>query len=155
MEARLLLTVPAALGGSDRASLDFSPDWRFIRSDVANAQSTSFNDSGWSLVDLPHTWNATDGANGDGTANGVTLGNYDRGAAWYRKTLKFSKSWDVRRIFIEIGAASIKGDLYVNGTFVESHKNASSKWVAEITGKRRPGRAASRRACGRSGRENG
>ncbi len=134
LECRRLFTGPAELNIADRASIDFSPAWRFIRSDVSNAQNTSFNDSSWQLVDLPQTWNATDGANGDGTANGVTGGNYDRGAAWYRKTLRFSKSWDVRRIFIDIGAASIKGDLYVNGTFVSTHQNAASKWVAEITG---------------------
>lgn len=133
LDRRCLLSAPPALNVAERASIDFSPDWRFIRSDVNNAQATSFNDSGWSLVDLPHTWNAIDGANGDGTANGVTNGNYDRGAAWYRKTLKFSKSWDVRRIFIDIGAASIKGDLYVNGTYVGSHDNQASKWVEEIS----------------------
>lgn len=135
LDRRLLLATVASLNAAERAAIDFSPDWRFIRSDVSNAQSTSFNDSGWSLIDLPHTWNAADGADGDGTPNNSNpRGNYDRGVAWYRKTLRFSKSWDARRIFIDIGAASIKGDLYVNGTLVGSHNNQASKWVEEITG---------------------
>lgn len=139
LDRRLMLATAASLNASDRASIDFSPDWRFIRSDVNGAQNRSFDDSGWQLIDLPHTWNAQDGADGDGTANTVTNGDYDRGAAWYRKTLRFSKSWDVRRIFVEIGAASIKGQLYVNGTLVGSHNNQASKWVEEITGLVRSG----------------
>jgi beta-galactosidase len=135
LDRRTMLAAPPSLAVAERASIDFSPDWRFIRSDVNNAQNTSFNDSGWELIDLPHTWNAVDGANGDGTPNNSPQkGDYDRGAAWYRKTLRFSKAWDIRRIFIEIGAASINGDLYVNGTFVGSHSNQASKWVEEITG---------------------
>lgn len=134
LDRRWLLAAPPELNYSPRSTIDFSPDWRFIRQDVSNAQSKTFNDSGWGVVDLPHTWNAVDGADGDGTPNTVTLGDYDRGVAWYRKTLTFSKAWDIRRIFVDIGAASIKGDLYVNGTYVGSHNNQASKWVEEITG---------------------
>ena len=44
-----------------RAVLSLDASWRFIRQDVAGAQTNGFDDSAWSLVNLPHTWNNLDG----------------------------------------------------------------------------------------------
>src|SRR5437762_14121684 len=59
-----------------RADLNLDASWRFIRQDVAGAQAVSFDDSAWSVVSLPHTWNNLDGEDGGN--------NYYRGIGWYR-----------------------------------------------------------------------
>lgn len=35
-----------------------------LRSNVAGAQATTFNDAAWPTVNTPHTWNAADGSDG-------------------------------------------------------------------------------------------
>src|SRR5205823_3501022 len=59
-----------------RADLSLDASWRFLRQDVPGAQTNGFDDSAWSLVNLPHTWNNFDGEDGGN--------NYYRGIGWYR-----------------------------------------------------------------------
>ena len=48
----------------------------------SGAQSPTFNDSSWSIVDVPHTWNNLDGQDGGS--------NYYRGIGWYRHPLNLT-----------------------------------------------------------------
>src|SRR6516162_3136445 len=59
-----------------RADMLLDSNWRFIRQDVAGAQAPSFDDSAWTSLNLPHTWNNLDGQDGGN--------NYYRGIGWYR-----------------------------------------------------------------------
>ena len=49
--------------------------WKFIKADVNGAEAVAFDDSKWSQVSMPHTWNDKDTLKG---------GNYYRGPGWYR-----------------------------------------------------------------------
>ena len=129
---QLLAAVPSSLGGSDRATVDFNSNWKFIEQDVAGAQATDASTSGWSTVSLPHTFNATDGADG-GTDNSTNTFDYYRGGTWYRNSFSRSKAWSTRRVFIQVDAAAIKADVYVNGTFVGSHVGDYSAFTFDIT----------------------
>src|SRR5712671_5222328 len=61
---------------SPREVIDLDAGWRFIRQDVTGAQTNGFDDSAWTLLNLPHTWNNLDGQDGGN--------NYYRGIGWYR-----------------------------------------------------------------------
>ena len=50
--------------------------WRFILSDVPAATNVVFDDSSWTSISIPHTWNNLDGQDGGD--------NYYRGIGWYR-----------------------------------------------------------------------
>src|SRR5258705_9026742 len=39
---------------------DFDADWRFIKDSVNGAEQTTFNDSAWRKIDLPHDWSIED-----------------------------------------------------------------------------------------------
>ena len=62
---------------SNRVDLSLDNSWKFNRSDVSGAQNTAFDDSSWTSISLPHTWNNMDGQDGGN--------NYYRGIGWYRK----------------------------------------------------------------------
>ena len=47
-----------------RTDLSLDSGWRFIRQDAGGAQDPHFNDSSWTDVNLPHTWNNLDGEDG-------------------------------------------------------------------------------------------
>src|SRR4051812_793088 len=62
-----------------REAIELDAGWKFVRSEVAAAESITLYDGDWTSIDLPHTWNAVDGQEG-GNA-------YHRGPAWYRRHL--------------------------------------------------------------------
>src|SRR2546423_14999353 len=43
-----------------RQKLSFNPAWRFIKEDVPAARDPGFDDSSWSTVSCPHTYNDID-----------------------------------------------------------------------------------------------
>ena len=68
---------------------------------------TSFDDSTWQAVQLPHTWNNLDGQDGGN--------NYYRGAGWYRRKLPIGPELAGKSLFLKFDGASSVADIYVNG----------------------------------------
>lgn len=98
--------------------------WRFHKGDAADAAATGFDDSGWTPVTLPHTWNATDGQDGGN--------DYYRGPGWYRRPLMIPTG-EKRRHFLRFNAASIVADVFVDGQKVGQHRGAFGAFCFEIT----------------------
>lgn len=63
-----------------RQIINLNQGWRFVQENVGLPANLP---EGWSLIDLPHTWNAVDGHDGNGS--------YDRGCYWYAKEFKTPK----------------------------------------------------------------
>ena len=134
LESRCLLSASPALdpGEDPRTVVNLEQDWRFKKSNPTGAQNTSFDDASWGVVDLPHTWNATDAQNGGD--------NYYRGVGWYRKEIDVPSSFSGRQTFVKFDGASLVTDLYVNGTRVGQHKGAFAAFTFDVTNFLRPGR---------------
>ena len=45
---------------SPRAKINFDSNWKFIRDDVPGAEAPAFDDSTWTTVSTPHTFNDVD-----------------------------------------------------------------------------------------------
>jgi beta-galactosidase len=99
--------------------------WKHVRSNPANASATAFDDSGWSPVTLPHTWNATDGQDGGN--------NYYRGIGWYRRHYTPPASAAGKRIFLQFDGANIVTTVYVNGTMVGTHRGGFARFRFDVT----------------------
>src|SRR5271170_6311447 len=89
--------------------------WKFlISSDPTGAQATTFDDSTWADVGIPHTWNDADtfvnGESGGGTMVG--------GVNWYRKHFTLDSSYANRKILVEFEGVHIGAQVFVNGTFM-------------------------------------
>src|SRR6185436_8334316 len=95
-------------GGRTRVSVN--ADWRFLRSDSANASATIFDDTAWTSVALPHTYNASDGQDGGN--------NYYRGVAWYRKHQVLPPEAAGKQVYLEFDGVNTVCDVFVNGTAV-------------------------------------
>ena len=72
---------------SPHVTYGFNPCWKFIRADVTNAEQVAFDDSKWTTVSAPHTYNDTDSYTDIISHSGGDRGAY-AGIAWYRKHFK-------------------------------------------------------------------
>ncbi|HLJ94660.1 MAG TPA: glycoside hydrolase family 2 TIM barrel-domain containing protein, partial [Gemmataceae bacterium] len=104
-------------------SLDSS--WLFLRQDVAGASAAGFNDSAWTAVTLPHTWNNLDGQDGGN--------DYYRGTGWYRKYYTVPTNLAGQELFLKFDGANYTTDLYVNGAFVGEHQGGFAAFSWDIT----------------------
>jgi beta-galactosidase len=107
-----------------RAVQNLGTGWRFHKGDVPGAEAANFDDSQWTAVTVPHTWNAEDGARG---------GGYYRGLGWYRLPLNVSPAHLHKRLFLRFGAASLVANVYLNGQKVGEHRGGFGAFVIPIS----------------------
>lgn len=106
-----------------RKVTNLNENWRFIQKDAGLPASLPTD---WERINLPHTWNAVDGHDGNG--------GYDRGNYWYAKTFATPKqAFGGCRVFVEVLAAGQQATVYVNGTEVTYHEGGYSIFRADIT----------------------
>lgn len=97
------------------------------------------DDSGWELVELPHTWNAADCTGVSGRAPEYSEGYY-RGAGCYRRKVKLPhEQYHGKHVFIEFAGANTTTVLFVNGKKAGVHVGGYSAFRFDITKLVRPG----------------
>lgn len=104
-----------------RTIINMNEGWLFTKQSI-NIQNPDLEIM--ELVDLPHTWNATDGADGGD--------DYYRGVCWYGKKFQKPKG---DRIFLEFLAASQVAKVYINGELVGTHTGGFSTFRIDVTDK--------------------
>lgn len=103
-------------------SIDYS--WKFKKADTKDMDLTSLDTRDWEEVNLPHTWNAVDGANGF---------EYFKGLGLYQKEIYVNADLEGRRAYIEFLGANSIADIYVNGQHQGQHKGGYSTFRFDIT----------------------
>ncbi|MDX5568876.1 glycoside hydrolase family 2 TIM barrel-domain containing protein [Streptomyces sp. ID05-04B] len=114
-----------------RVWLLLNSGWRFIRQDVAGAQAPGFDDSGWTSVTTPHTWNAVDGADGGN--------NYYRGVGWYRRHYTVPSELAGKRLYLQFAGVNQVADVWVNGTYLGQHRGGYARFRFDATAVLVPG----------------
>jgi len=79
----------------------------------------------WNFVNLPHSWNAIDGQDGDS--------DYYRGTCCYARELDKMDLPKADRYFLEICGANSSADVYVGGKHLAHHDGGYSTWRVDIT----------------------
>lgn len=106
-----------------RNIININQGWKFIQKNVGLPESLPMD---WQDVNLPHTWNAVDGHDGNG--------KYDRGNYWYAKKFATPKQpLAGGRVYVEILAAGQQASVYVNGTKVTYHEGGYSIFRVDVT----------------------
>ncbi|MFB3160190.1 glycoside hydrolase family 2 TIM barrel-domain containing protein [Neobacillus sp. 179-J 1A1 HS] len=107
-----------------RKVININSGWKFIRQDETKAMNKLYHDESWEEVNVPHTWNAIDGANGL---------NYYQGACWYRKEFTVDRLAEGNRVFIEFNGSNSITDVFINGQYIGQHKGGYSTFRFDIT----------------------
>ena len=106
-----------------RNIININENWKFIQED---AGLPSVYPENWQTVDVPHSWNAVDGCDGNGS--------YDRGQYWYAKTFETPvQPLAGGRVFVEFMGVNSEATVYVNGEKVTYHEGGYSTFRADIT----------------------
>ena len=122
-----------------RTILSFNNDWLFKKGPfeqnpiVAAAKpfaldesiSGGFRDQDWQMVNIPHTWNATDMQ--------TDKNNFYTGEAYYRKTYTPGISLKDKRLFLRFEGVASVASVYINGIFAGKHEGGYSAFAIEIS----------------------
>ncbi len=108
-----------------RVKYTINDNWRFAEGDIAGAQKPGFDDSGWDVVNVPHTWNAKDKFG--------EMEQYRFGKGWYRKKISLDNNLKGKKLYLYFEAANQETEVFVNGKSLGSHKGGYSGFVFDIT----------------------
>jgi beta-galactosidase len=124
------IVFPAA---AQRVTLNFNPDWKFIKADPPGAQVPAFDDAGWTNVSAPHTYNDTDTFDNWSIRGHHGEQNQWGGRTWYRKTFTVPKEFEGRKVYIEFEAVRQVAEVYLNGQLLGTSKTGFIPFGFDLT----------------------
>lgn len=104
----------------------FNSGWSFKKAPAEKELAVNARkwDSGWSEVEIPHTWNAKDMQ--------VQANSFYEGAAYYKKQYFFPAELKDKRIFLRFEGVGSCSEVFVNGVLATAHKGGYSAFACEI-----------------------
>jgi len=118
----------------------FDSGWRFHRGGAQGAESPSFDDSKWRILDLPHDWSIEDlpGTNSPFSADAISQVNggfTTGGTGWYRKTFKIPQESEGKQFIIMFEGVYMNSDIWLNGELIGKHPYGYTSFWFNITQK--------------------
>ena len=122
---------------SPRVTYSFNPGWKFIKEDVTGSENPEFDDSQWTSVSTPHTYNDVDSFDQIISRSGEA-GLY-MGPATYRKHFKLPAAAAGNKVFIEFEGMRQAARFFLNGKPVGKYENGVTPCGLDVTGAARFG----------------
>lgn len=131
-----LLALPILAAGlraeaDPRRAVDLSAGWRtaLVADDVVDPHARDFDDSTWRSIDIPHNWDAYEGAR-------QTRHGNRHGSAWYRRAFEVTAAdlADGRRVFLFFEGVGSYATVWVNGREVGRHAGGLTTFTLDVTG---------------------
>ncbi len=119
---------------SPRAVYNFNPGWKFVFGDVTGADQPGFDDSKWSSVSLPYTWNDTDTYRAFISHSGGDQSEKMFGIGWYRKHFKLPATADGQKVFLQFDGMRQAGRFFLNGKPIGKYENGITAVGFDVTG---------------------
>ena len=113
-----------------RQKININREWKFITGDQQNAAQTSYVDSAWKNVNLPHSFSTPY----------FGTGQWYTGYGWYRKYFNVPANWKGKRLFVEFEGAFRDAEIFVNGKPVGHHQSGYTGFSYDITDAAVPGK---------------
>jgi beta-galactosidase len=129
----LVFLFAQSVSGGERQTLNFNPDWKFIKADPAGAFRPQFDDSGWTNVSAPHTFNDTDTFDDWVIPTHIGETNQWAGRTWYRKSFTLPESFKRKRVYIEFEAVRQIAEVYLNGIALGTNRTGFIPFGFDLT----------------------
>ncbi|HTW82171.1 MAG TPA: glycoside hydrolase family 2 TIM barrel-domain containing protein [Terracidiphilus sp.] len=128
--------LPASLGAatadSARQELNADAGWKSFLGDPSGAEETSFSDSSWRSVDLPHDWSIESKPEKE-NPGGAGEGFFPGGIGWYRKTFNARADWKGKRVSVEFDGVYRDAAVYLNGNKLGTHAYGYTAFTFDLT----------------------
>jgi beta-galactosidase len=128
----------------------FDDNWRFKKDNLIDASVSSFDDSKWRVLDLPHDWSIEDLPTGQaGLPNQIPdsiVGPFSKaaisqrdggflvgGTAWYRKHFVLDKTSTGKDVFIQFDGVYMNADVWINGHHLGNHPYGYTSFYYDLT----------------------
>lgn len=111
----------------------FDFNWKFTLADSAfNASATTFDDSKWRTLNLPHDWSIESdfGKDYPATAGGGALPG---GIGWYRKSFTANTTDKGKKFFIEFDGIYRNSEVWINGKLLGKRPNGYISFRYDMT----------------------
>ncbi|PAD93758.1 glycoside hydrolase family 2 protein [Shouchella clausii] len=105
-----------------RKQMLFNHEWKFGKKDVGAGFTLEAEGE---KLDLPHTWNSTDGQDGGN--------DYYRGTCWYVKEFARPETSEGDEVWLEFRGVAMTADVYVNGHHLCHHEGGYSTFRVNMT----------------------
>lgn len=102
-----------------RVEYSINDSWNFRLGD------SNIGSEGWTLISIPHTWNASDCTD--------DISGYYRGKGWYRKIIDIDASMADKSLYIFFEGANQETELFVNHHSVGRHIGGYTSFCFDIT----------------------
>ena len=129
--------------GQSARTVSFDADWRFKKDSLMQAESPTYNDTGWRKLDVPHDWSIEDlsvqlpdsivGPFSKGAVSGRDGGFLVGGTAWYRKHFALDNLSAGKQVFIRFDGVYMNADVWINGHHLGNHPNGYTSFQYELT----------------------
>jgi len=115
-----------------RQHLNIDKDWKFIQSDVKDAEKQIFDDSKWRTLNLPHDWSIEGEFKEDAVTKGPG-GYLPTGIGWYRKHLNIPSIDKDQQFWIEFDGVYMNSDVWINGQHLGKHPYGYTSFYYDLT----------------------
>jgi beta-galactosidase len=116
-----------------RKVIDFGPQWRFFEGDQPLARQSTFDDSAWRNVSVPHDWSIA-GPISESNPSGPGGGFFPTGIGWYRKSFSLDARQAHRHVYVVFDGVMANSDAWINGFHLGHRPNGYVSFFYDLTG---------------------
>jgi beta-galactosidase len=119
-----------AVGTRQRLSMDLN--WAFTRGDPTGAETPTFDDKDWRVLDVPHDW-SIERPYAQTNATAGSGGYLPAGIGWYRKHFPTPPAFKDKRVSVQFDGVFMNADVYLNGHQVGHHVYGYTSFNCDLT----------------------
>jgi beta-galactosidase len=117
--------------GARTTTVSFDTAWKFHLGDVTGAQATTFDDSSWTTLDVPHDWSISLAFTQNSPA-GASGGYLNGGTGWYRKTFTLPAASSGQKVLVQFDGVYMNSTVYLNGTQIGARPYGYSSFECDF-----------------------
>lgn len=110
----------------------FNSDWKFIQGNDSLAFQTTYNDSSWRNINLPHDW-SIEGEFSEDNPCKPAGGALPTGIGWYRKSFVLNEKDKDFKIYIDFDGIFKNSEIWINGHYLDKRANGYISFRYELT----------------------
>jgi beta-galactosidase len=115
-----------------RQRLLMDKNWKFIQSDIKEAEKPTYDDTKWRTLNLPHDWSIEGEFKEDAATKGPG-GYLPTGIGWYRKHFNIASTGKGQQFRIEFDGVYMNSDVWINGQHLGKHPYGYTSFYYDLT----------------------